>query len=535
MLIDFFLFPLFAASVSTIGLSFLLLARNALRLSISKTPAFLLPLLGAFSIGSVALIVNFFSGVAVSFSYTLLGALLIFGILNATQDDRRSIFLICLLAALCTPLAADMQPGPDAALYHIPHQKWIREREIVFGLANLHSRYGFSSMLEYINSLLWIGESFKLLSYMSALFFVSLLAFCYNAINDSNPVTRFLTILIVINMLVYDNFFIWKYGYADSPAGITLALSAMFGVYILETSEKKLPNLEGFLLAFLTISAMSVALKVSSILIVPWTAFVIIVVAREKRIALKRLFFVAVMPGLFAIIWTIRGVIISGCLLFPSSLGCLNVSWSAKELAIHEANWVTAWARHPHAGLYSLEDSSWLTNYWLSANKEFILFSLLAGTTVVFVAMIASHRFEMVKLRKIEASALVFFVFAAFVLWFTKAPTERFGIGVFLIAIPSIAVSVFGAPKFDIGMQTRIISLILVFFLADKQGGYSLKNLTKFHFLTVPTVETVEDPEFGVRPAEGGGDCWTARHCAPYDRPTPSVRSGYLFFGTHSE
>jgi len=530
MIIDLFVFPLFTLSVCLIGLGFWQLACKAAGVSADGLPAFILPLLGAFTIGLVAMLVNFFSGAAISFSYGVLLALLIYGSVSLGKDDVRGLVAVCLLAALCTPLAADMQPGPDAALYHLPQQKWIRDHAIVFGLANLHGRYGFSSYLEYINSLLWVGEAFKLLSYMTAVFFVSFLSFLYFAISSQFTVSRFFAILMAVNVLVFDRYFVWKYGYADSSAGIAFALSVALGILTLEAQVRSSAERSGLLLALLIVSAMSVALKVSSALIVVWVLYVFFVAVKKPGTSPLKLMRIAVLPAVFALLWTLRGVIVSGCMLFPASWSCLDVPWNAEQEAIDQTQWVTAWARHPHAGLYSLEDWSWISNYWLEASASLLVWLSVAALATFCVTIVCRRYLTAERMTRQDALILSIVTLAALSLWFFKAPTDRFGIGVFMVAAPIFAICVLGAPVFSPGFKTRILSIALIVLLADNQGGFSIKGLMRFQLLTVPETEMVPDANFGVRPKSGGGDCWTATHCAPYERPTPTKKSGYLFF-----
>ncbi len=535
MIIDLFAFPLFTLSVCLIGLGFWQLACKAAGVSTDGLPAFILPLLGAFTIGLVAMLVNFFSGTAISFSYGVLLALLIYGFVSIRKDDVRGLVVVCLLAALCTPLAADMQPGPDAALYHLPHQKWIREHAIVFGLANLHGRYGFSSYLEYVNSLLWVGEAFKLLSYMTAVFFVSFLSFLYFAISSQFTVSRFFAILMAVNVLVFDRYFIWKYGYADSSAGVAFALSVALGILTLEAQVRSSTERSGLLLALLIVSAMSIALKVSSAPIVASVLYVFFVASKKPGTSLLKLARIAVLPATFALFWTLRGVIVSGCMLFPASWSCLDVPWSAELQAVKQAQWVTAWARHPHAGLYSLEDWSWISNYWLEASTNLLVWLTVAALATSCVAILYRRYLTAERVPRLDALMLSMVVLASLSLWFLKAPTDRFGIGVFMVAAPIFTICVLGSPVFSPGLKTRILSIALIVLLADNQGGFSIKGLLRFQLLTVPAVKTVSDANFGVRPKSGGGDCWTATHCAPSDRPAPAEKSGYLFFELPSE
>ncbi|TYC64416.1 hypothetical protein FMN50_00540 [Rhodobacterales bacterium] len=535
MIIDLVFFPLFTLSVCLIGLGLWNLMCKVTCIPPGGLPIFITPLLGAFTLGLVAMLVNFVSGVAVSFSYSLLLAILIYGLVSAGKEDIRGLFILCLLAALCTPLAADMQPGPDAALYHLPHQKWIRDHAIVFGLANLHGRYGFSSYLEYINSLLWIGEVFKLLSYMTAIFFVAFLSYLYYAINSRHTITRMFALLMAVNVLVFDGYFVWRYGYADSAAGIAFALSVAVGILLLEDRDQSPGQKNGLLLVFLIVSTMSVALKVSSVLVAVWALYVLFTSAIRDKVSLRRVVSITVLPTIFSLLWTLRGVIVSGCVLFPASWSCLDVPWSAEQEALTQAQWITAWARHPHSGLYSLEGWTWIANYWLEASTPLLVWLALSAIAVICVAIVYRRNLPTVRMSSLDSLVLVAVAMAALSLWFLRAPSDRFGIGVFMIAAPAFTLAALGAPKFDPELRTLILSIALIVLLADNQGGFSLKGLSRFLPLNVPAVDTVPDSNFGTRPESGDGDCWTATHCAPYDRPTPTTKSDYLFFEMPSD
>ncbi|MET1414979.1 hypothetical protein ABVF61_22085 [Roseibium sp. HPY-6] len=492
---------------------------------------FFFPLLGAFALGMIALVVNFFAGAANSFSYGIATALLIYGCCLVDRTTIRSVGLICLFAALCTPLAADMQPGPDGGLYHFAHQRWIREHEIIFGFAHLHARYGFSSFLEYINSLLWIGEAFKLLSYMSALYFVCLLSFIYFAINSKNNFIRILALFIGINLLIYDGYFIWKYGYADSAAGLTFALSILAGLYILVSETRENECRASQLSAFFMLCAMAVALKVSSILVALWAVFVFATLLWRKQISTRRIPAILAFPAVFTLLWLLRGVITTGCLLFPVSWTCLTVPWHAKQEAILYSDLVTAWARHPHTGRSSLEGWSWLTDYWLEANASFLIYLSLAAVVIVLLAAMAHRFFATTRLQPAIAFALVGVIAVSLILWFLKAPTDRFGIGIFLIAVPVIALAIFGAPMLRTGPHLRLLSFILVILLANGQGGFSIKGLSTFQMLTLPQTELVAHPVFGVHGKNPNDFCWAAKDCVrSKNLPAPVTRSGYLFF-----
>ena len=70
-----------------------------------------------------------------------------------------------------------MKAGYDGGLYHLPHQAIIRENKIIFGLFNLHERFGIISIYGYISSILWLKNNLLLLSYLQGFFYLFLFIF----------------------------------------------------------------------------------------------------------------------------------------------------------------------------------------------------------------------------------------------------------------------------------------------------------------------------------------------------------------------
>ena len=60
--------------------------------------------------------------------------------------------------------------GYDGALYHLPHQNFIRDYKVIFGLFNLHERFGTVSIYGYISSILWIKNELLILSFFKEFF-----------------------------------------------------------------------------------------------------------------------------------------------------------------------------------------------------------------------------------------------------------------------------------------------------------------------------------------------------------------------------
>ena len=59
----------------------------------------------------------------------------------------------------------------DAGYYHLNHQNWLRESNLIIGMVNIFWPFGMSSINEYISAFFWFDSSFILLHFLT-LFFI---------------------------------------------------------------------------------------------------------------------------------------------------------------------------------------------------------------------------------------------------------------------------------------------------------------------------------------------------------------------------
>ena len=424
--------------ITIIGVGFCAVASRSTGLHVVNFPSFAFPLFGIFSIGFLSLIINFFTGVGSIGFYVALTPFFIIGLFNFRKIDIEFFKILTIVTILLTPVAYVTNPGYDGGLYHLPHQKWIRDEAIVLGLANLHGRFGFSSLLEYVNAPLWIAENFKLLPYVSGAFLVSFIVFTFQSINSQAPVIRILTVLISVSLIVFNKFIPLNYTSTDSPGGWLFCMTVVIGAgLITHMNPFGLPtsgatakaNYLGLLFVFLLFSMFSFSIKGSNILIFLWGAIVVIQLLRMGLIKPLQLAKISIIPLFFLFLFLLRGVLTTGCIVYPASWSCLDVVWSAEANAINDSNWITAWARHPRTGLSSLESWSWIQDYWIGANSAFLIWFGISAATVFSVTALAKKQLQFERRHKQEIAAGILAIFLALMLWFVKAPNPRFGLG----------------------------------------------------------------------------------------------------------
>jgi hypothetical protein len=542
MIIDLFLFPTYVYLVLIIGLSFF----RCLGIFFKSPPLISNPgivlLAGQFAIGAVSLTANFFVGLAQPYIYIAYLFLFIFGLTclgrYSTQDH---CVCICFAVAL-VPLAAFMPAGYDTGLYHLPHQVWIREEKIVFGLANFHGRFGFGSFQEYISAPQWIGAHFKLLAYSMATYVLSFLIFLWKwsaSRNDHRIILAFFTattIILIFVMRIHISVFHWSYGNTDIPAGFLFAMAFLTGASLLHAASRQDAVLDVDIFVFSFLSLFAVLMKLSTILVLAWAAAVYVILVLTRAVSLPRAVVLNLLPLTVLITFLIKNVVVSGCLFYPVAKSCLMVAWSAKANAQNDADWITAWARHPRSGLYSLHDSSWLKNYWLPEYGVFCI-KMLAIVVLLVACSLIINRLRKVSFSLCWSNILgLSFLFFGLLFWFFSAPMPRFGLGVFLALPPFLAYVFLGdaaVPRqrvYKFGTMAKAGVLVLGFLLGGwNTQNFSIDRLTRFEPLSVGTPVVVQDAAFGVRP-KVSDQCWIVPYCAPYSRSTPEIKHGYLFF-----
>ena len=58
----------------------------------------------------------------------------------------------------------------DAGFYHLNHQHWLQQSNLIEGMVNIHWAFGMSSIYEYLSAILWFGNNFFLLHFLNLLF-----------------------------------------------------------------------------------------------------------------------------------------------------------------------------------------------------------------------------------------------------------------------------------------------------------------------------------------------------------------------------
>ena len=396
---------------------------------------------GAISISFIALIANFFISLNQTFNTIILILILIFGsiIILKKQIIYKSIIACSLIALVSTLiLTFDTIYRPDASMYHLPYTKIINDNKIIFGISNVHFRFGHTSILQYLNAF-FNNHLFGVKGIITpaAIIFSSLVLYFYYEINknlDKDKIYSYFIFLILAYIL---------YGYNrysefgnDTIAHLYFLLISSL---LLKKNFKEKFNFD-ILINISLLSIFCFMLKSSLILIltIPLT-LLLINFKKEYLVNLKSLLLIFI-----TLLWFTKNLITSGCLIYPIEFTCFEqLDWftnnteylsSAKLQALDNQAWSKGWSNYIGAEITQV---SFVKNFfwvktWLSVHGIFIFKKL----SIYLLILIILH--QLVKrinpkeyLFKIKINNEILFLFFLSLigvsLWFLRFPIFRYG------------------------------------------------------------------------------------------------------------
>lgn len=344
--------------------------------------------------------------------------------LTVTPLKAGSVILLLLLFAYGTSGGIIHY---DTGLYHAQSIRWIEEYGIVPGLGNLHSRLAYNSSSFCLSALYSFsflgGQSF----HCCAGFLAFLLALACGEGFTLERLRRpglsdFVRVMAVYYLLIIFDEMV-------SPASDYFMVLSVFYILIrwLELTEREEHSYVPYALLCL-MGVWVVTVKLSGAMLLLLAVKPLLLLAREKK--LKKMAGFAGLGILTAVPYLIRNVILSGWLLYPSTIiDLFDFDFKIpEEVARYDAREIQVWGR----GLFDVtrfEDSfvSWFPR-WVMAldtvNKVFLLLAL--ASLILFLGLcvyaVKKRQREMTDYLLITGTMAICFLF-----WLTSAPLIRYG------------------------------------------------------------------------------------------------------------
>lgn len=346
----------------------------------------------------------------------------------------------------------------DSGLYHVPTIRWLTQSQLVLGLGNLHGRLAFNQLWFSTAAALEVpyleGKSSFILS--TILLYGWGLALLRAAPRVSARSVTPSTMFFLISGMVWLNLVNGARLNSPSPdlPGIPVALLTTYAVFRAQESTDDWSTF-ALLAGMLAILGVTVKLATIPLLLAPvllcWWLRGRSPGAQTRQRVLKLLAQLGVIAVAIGVPWLMRGVLLSGTVIYPLAFTRLpGATWAIPVTNIeNEALWIKAWARQPGASPeVVLANWDWLTGFWLPRYATDRV--VLASGCMIFIGavalVLAARRGSLSREEGWGLAVPLATPVVAGIFWFLAAPDMRFGEGYFWsigIAILAIGLSSF--------------------------------------------------------------------------------------------
>jgi hypothetical protein len=499
-------------------------------------------LISIFFVGNLQFLLNFFlpGKVILRILYFIAALLIIYNIRLRFVINLKSLNLyVQIFIPICLSISSyGMWLHYDAGLYHLNHQLWINESKIVFGLSNLNIWYSWSSIYEYLSSLLWLENNFIQLHYLNLIFFCVLFSFLSIALlTKKNLLYRNISIAILI-FSILDNFginggnngfiTIQTIGKPDVAFGVLffLATILIFNSIVQNSMDSR------ELLILTLFQVFLIQLKTFGYFFSPLYLFYLYKLVKKEKENIKLLLINVLPPAVILFFWYIKNIITTGCILFPIENFCFSqFSWYEKGTARS----IAIWGRDiPRVYKFDQNFFEWFRVWYeLDHNKQ-VFPNLLITVLAIFIFKIIF----LSKQRKKESKYFLIFILFLLFSWLSTGASVRYGFGIWLLIVSSIMVN---SGEFKLLNFTKLkyllaVSLVSSCLLIPRIYSYQEMINRKFNAYTLPIENFTyvsKENSWGVRPLNTEKNlCWVKLDCIESERTTVELSEflGYKIF-----
>lgn len=472
------------------------------------------------------------------------GALLTVGVgLSVWQAHRLSkwqlkIGVISLLFFCFTVLllATRARFFYDAGLYHLGFIRWMAEQGSVFGLANLHSRFGYNSSWLGASALFSSGPIWHFGPVVwclsgSLLLYAALLGRANWAARRGLFLCSNFSIVALAVLAYYKGLqSIIMLTQTDLPAALLLIHAFAMAIAVLEEPDAQKHDyvqLAAWVAAAATVKLS--AMIVGAFAILPLAAWL------NGRLPVRQLVLAGAALITLPCIWVTQNIVLSGCLVYPVAATCSDLPWAVPGTAVRtEAAVIGAWARFPgkHLDDPVFHSFDWVHS-WAARNHETLVMFIFVP---ILSLLLYGFGRKWGQVRRDVRPLLIPIIFSAVgaILWFISAPDPRFGAG-FVVSLFAIAL-VAGLSTWPANLATRLAATAILIsstmfvarLISRPQTLNVLQDVPRqtFQIAHLSSGEPIWTPI-------GSNQCWTTLPCAPhgsFDARQGTVGSYAAFF-----
>ena len=451
-----------------------------------------------------------------------------------------------LVFSFCVASYAIMSPDVyDSGLYHFNSIRWLQEYAIVPGLGNLHGRLAYNNtFFGYIASL----NAFPPFSYGHNLgnSFLLILVFaeCLYPIFHRRAQNSHVSQLVIITKVCLIPL-ILVYSIDDSlssptpdiaSALIRIVLFYNFITLLEQVRHNHSPTAEIKYVMILATAALTLKLSNAMYATVLILISVFFCYSLRKKIPLKNYLGTFSFILFCMVLWMGRGVVVSGCPLYPSSAFCLDLEWtvSAKQIE-DELTGIKGYRKA--ANNEKIDGGVWI-KFWfakMSQRKGAFLYPLLLSLLSTFcgiASIIYSSTSNRPNNKRILLIAMIP-LWAAVLFWFVMSPGLRFAEPFFFLLSLAGFLPILATKNqrrgFTIGLAgitILVVNLPIIFSLVQYRPTLKLDLFSGAEPVRVVKLNTFRtNSELEIYTPIEGNQCWdSSLPASPYRNPLLSLR-----------
>ena len=436
---------------------------------------------GAILISFISISLNFFTALTQEINSILFLIFLVFFFkFNTFNSKKYLIFLFFISGISYILIFASHTYRPDAGLYHLPFINILNEEKIIFGLANLHFRFGHTSIIQYLSAI-----NYNFITGVNGITIPS-------AIIASAVIINFLSkfkshilkkdynfhFYYLFGILIYIFFKMNRYAEFGNDAP-THFLTFYFFSEFLKLEKKNLKSDELLNIALVGLFIVLNKITLILILIIP-----LILIIKNKFFTIYRKFnfYLIVFLG---ILWIFKNVIISGCLIYPIKITCnTNLAWtdinSVEKISLeNEAfskNWPNYEKRNEVTQAKYIKNFNWLRNWSYKLFDEQKEKSFAYSLILVLICIFLFYKSNKNN-KKLEKELLFLFtIFISTIFWLIKIPDYRYAYSIIISLITYPFALLLSGRDFIKNPQRIFFSFIVLFF-----SIFILKNFIRIY------------------------------------------------------
>lgn len=436
---------------------------------------------GVILISFISLLLNFFTPLT-----SLINSIVYFFVIIAFVIKRKNLnkkhISFLLISSIVTFLLIFNSTinRPDAGLYHLPYISTINENKVIFGLSNIHFRFGHTSILQYLsainNNYLFLNNGISIpLASIVSFFYLYFFYDIWKIIKKKEDIN--LSNFFSLFILIYISFKIAKYSEFGNDA--VAHLSFFYLIHCLLKDNIKDINFNKILL--ISVFAFINKPTLGLIFIAPIT----ILLLQNGFKLKKKIFLLFSMPAVLLYLWLIKNIIVSGCAIYPVKITCnKNLPWTNIEQIIDANISSNAWSRGwPDKTDQSIGMEEFIKNFnwldtWSKKHLIHILNIVIPYTAVLFIIIFfIKTKFQKDKIKNNKDLNLRFFICliissSGFFSFFLLFPLYRYGYS-YIITTISLVLILIIKDKFLLKENIGIFKFILItcfIIIITKQG-----------------------------------------------------------------